>query len=269
MLHGRRRHVHAEGQAHRQRAVSGRGEPRLPGARRPVEPRVLPAARCATGERGDAGGVDRIVRDDEVLEPDEALDAERSRRRRLLAQAPPDGAGRDRRGARAGGRSVHHHAGRPDRGSGAGARRRRRGAHGDRRLSLVHRLGPRHDDQPRGADARHRPARRGRLHPAHVRALRARRPDPEHVSGGREGRALPHRRCDAVVLPRRRSRTCACTDDRLTLATAVSDAEEDRRRPTSAARSSASASIRTTACSRRARRAISSPGWTRRSTTGW
>ena len=33
----------------------------------------------------------------------------------------------------------------------------RRGAHGDRRLSLVHRLGPRHDDQPRRADARDRP----------------------------------------------------------------------------------------------------------------
>ena len=73
-------------------------------------------------------------------------------------------------GAGAGGRPVHHHAGRPRRGSGAGPRRRRRGAHRDRRLSLVHRLGPRHDDQPRRADADHRPAPRGRLHPAHVRA---------------------------------------------------------------------------------------------------
>ena len=60
---------------------------------------------------------------------------------------------------------------------GAGARVRRRSAHGDRRLSLVHRLGPRHDDQPRGADAGDRPPRRGGLHPADVRALRARRPD--------------------------------------------------------------------------------------------
>ena len=47
---------------------------------------------------------------------------------------------------------------------------RRRGAHRHRRLPLVHRLGPRHDDQPRGADAGHRPAPRGGLHPAHVRA---------------------------------------------------------------------------------------------------
>jgi glycogen debranching enzyme len=77
----------------------------------------------------------------------------------------------------------------------------RRGAHGDRRLSLVHRLGPRHDDQPRRADAR-TGRTRGRLHPAHVRALRARRPDPEHVPRGRERRAVSHRRRDAVVLPR-------------------------------------------------------------------
>ena len=39
-----------------------------------------------------------------------------------------------------------------------GPGRRRRGAHRDRRLSLVHRLGPRHHDQPGRADADHRPA---------------------------------------------------------------------------------------------------------------
>ncbi len=37
-------------------------------------------------------------------------------------------------------------------------RGRRRGAHRDRRLPLVHRLGPRHHDQPRRADAHDRPA---------------------------------------------------------------------------------------------------------------
>ena len=46
-----------------------------------------------------------------------------------------------------------------------------RGALGDRRLPLVHRLGPRHDDQPRGPHALHRPRRRGARHPAHVRAI--------------------------------------------------------------------------------------------------
>ena len=79
--------------------------------------------------------------------------------------------------------------GRPRRGRRARASRRRRGAHRHRRLPLVHRLGPRHDDQPRRADADHRPARRGRLHPAHLRPLRPRRPDPQHVPRGREARA--------------------------------------------------------------------------------
>ena len=140
-----------------------------------------------------------------VMQPRDALDAERGRRRRLLALA---GAGRARgRRRRAGARrrSVHHRAGRPHRGIGARARVRRRGANGDRRLSLVHRLGPRHDDQPRGADARDRPLRRGGLHPANLRALRARRPDPEHVPGRRAGRLVSHRRRHAVVLPRHRS----------------------------------------------------------------
>ncbi len=45
----------------------------------------------------------------------------------------------------------------------AAARRGRRGAHHHRRLPLVHRLGPRHHDQPRGADAADRAARRGAL----------------------------------------------------------------------------------------------------------
>ena len=71
-------------------------------------------------------------------------------------------------------------------------------AHRHRRLSLVHRLGPRHDDQPRGADAGHRPPRRGARHPAHLRAPRPRRPDPEPVPRGRDARACitpPTRRC--------------------------------------------------------------------------
>ena len=46
---------------------------------------------------------------------------------------------------------------RPRRGRRARARRRRRSADRDRGLSLVHRLGPRHHDQPRRADADHRP----------------------------------------------------------------------------------------------------------------
>ena len=44
-----------------------------------------------------------------------------------------------------------------------------------------------------------------RRHPAHLRALRPRRPDPQPVSRGQQGGPLSHRRRDAVVLPRPRS----------------------------------------------------------------
>ncbi len=87
--------------------------------------------------------------------------------------------------AGAGRRSVHHHAGRPRGRGGPGARRGRGRADGDCRLPLVHGLGPRHDDQPRGADALDPAAPRSGLHPPHLRALRARRADPEHVPGRR------------------------------------------------------------------------------------
>ena len=50
----------------------------------------------------------------------------------------------------------------------------------------------------------HRPARRGRLHPAHLRPLRPRRPDPQHVSRRPDRGPLPHRRRHALVLPRAR-----------------------------------------------------------------
>ncbi len=64
---------------------------------------------------------------------------------------PSRAADRNGGGAGAGRRSVHHHAGRPRRGGGARQRHGRRGADRDRRLPLVHGLGPRHDDQPRRA----------------------------------------------------------------------------------------------------------------------
>ena len=46
---------------------------------------------------------------------------------------------------------------------------------------------------------------RGGLHPADVRALHPRRPDPEHVPRRRARGAVSHRRRDAVVLPRGRA----------------------------------------------------------------
>ena len=159
-----------------------------------------------TRRRRHAGRLHRAWETIRALTPaDAAARRARAPRARCSPARPRrrrDGTGR---GAGAGRRPVHHHAGRPRRGRGARARRRRRGAHGDRRLPLVHRLGPRHDDQPRRADARDRAPRRGGLHPAHVRPLRARRPDPQHVPRRRERGPLPHRRRDAVVLPRDRS----------------------------------------------------------------
>ena len=138
----------------------------------------------------------------------------------------PAQAGRDRQRARGrhvrggagpGGRSVHHPSGGPRRGNRARARVRRRRADGDRRLSLVHGLGPRHDDQPRGADALDAPLPRGGLHPAHVRALRPRRPDPEHVPRRRSAKGCitrPTRRCGSSTrssaTPSRRETTRRC-----------------------------------------------------------
>ena len=114
-----------------------------------------------------------------------------------------------------------------------------------------------------------RPLPRGRLHPAHVRPLRARRPDPEHVPGRREARACitpPTRRSGSST---RSIGTSRVTGDRDTLRTLLPTLRRHRRASPARARGSASASIRPTACCGRARRAISSPGWMRRSTTGW
>ena len=154
--------VHARRQPHRRasatasrssRGYESRGELWSPGYFR--------ADARARTRRVDAGRLDRVVGDDRRRStPEEAL---RGRARAARAGCSPRAhpAARDgrRRRARARRRPVHHHAGRPRRGRGPRARRRRRGAHGHRRLPLVHRLGPRHDDQPRRADARHRPAR--------------------------------------------------------------------------------------------------------------
>ena len=94
-----------------------------------------------------------------AVEPTGAWDAELERRQRLVDQADPR--------ARSGfGAELVLAADQfiitpttPRRRRRPRPRRGRRNPHGDRRLSLVHRLGPRHDDQPRRADARHRPAR--------------------------------------------------------------------------------------------------------------
>ena len=151
--------VHAEGQADRQTcSIRSKRAAAIRRAATSGAPAIT-VSRLGEGERATLVASTEPFETMSVLRPEQALAAERERRRAAARRRrrPP----RRRVGGRAGAgrRPVHHHAGRPHRGSGAGARLRRRGAHGHRRLSLVHRLGPRHDDQPRGADARDRPPR--------------------------------------------------------------------------------------------------------------
>ncbi len=63
VLQAERRHVHAEGQAHRQRALSGRGAPRLSGAGHALESRLLPSPP-RQGRARDSRRIDRTVRGD-------------------------------------------------------------------------------------------------------------------------------------------------------------------------------------------------------------
>ena len=173
------------------------------------------------------------------------------------------------RRARARGRSVHHHAGGTRRRGRTRAGGGRGGPHRHRRLPLVHRLGPRHDDQPRGADAVDAPLPRGRRTSCARSATTCARTDPQHVSGRRARRAVSHRRRDAVVLPRASSNTSASPATRETLRTLLPDVR--RHRPASHRRHAVRHRRRsgTTVCCARGQRATSSRGWTRRSTTGW
>jgi hypothetical protein len=89
---------------------------------------------------------------------------------------------RHRRRIGVGGRSIPDHSGGPNRRRHARPRRGRRSPNGDRRVSLVHRLGPRHHDLAGRADALHRPLRRGGVDSSDLLPLRSRRFDPQPVS---------------------------------------------------------------------------------------
>ena len=150
-----------------------------------------------------------------------------------------------------------------------GPRGRRRGPHGHRRLSLVHRLGPRHHDQPRRPDPDHRPASRGRLYPAHLRPLCPRRADPQLVPRGQKREASttpPTPRSGSSTPSTAMSWLHERSQPRCTLllpklvghhrASPARHALRHRRRSGAMG------------CCGRARKAISSPGWTPRSATG-
>ena len=193
-----------------------------------------------------------------ALTPDAALDDRARSRASAAARAGPSGV-RDGPAGGAGprGRSVHHHARRPHRGCHPRQRRRRRSAHGDRRLSLVHRLGPRHDDQPRRADAR-RPA--GTSEAGYILRTFAHYVRdgliPNMFPGRRTRGPVSHGRRDALVLPCGRSLSSKPTGDRETLRMLLPTLRDiiDHH---CAARGSALASIRPTDCCARAPRAIS------------
>ena len=192
----------------------------------------------------------------DALPPDQAEQAENERRERLLGAGAGKLADGLRRRAGAGGGPVHRLPGRPHGGIDAPAGGGGRGADDHRRLPLVHRLGPRHHDQPGGADADHGPARRGGLHPAHVRPPRPRRPHPQLFPRRQDRRASttrPTRRCGCST---RWTATCrsAATARRFTCCCPRSLTSSSI---TCAGRASASASIRRTGCCGRGRRAIS------------
>ena len=241
----RARRSRSTAQRSQRRALPRRGEPRLRGAAATCGARATSASTLDARRAGDARSPrpSRGRRID-ALTPAEAL-ARRARAARAAARARrtrPRATGSAAELVLAADQFIITPAGRVE----DAARARAAGdevAHGHRRLSLVHRLGPRHDDQPRRADAVDRPARRGRLHPAHVRALRARRPDPQHVSRRRDARASttpPTRRCGSST---RSTATSARPATATTLRAAAADAASTSSSITCAARGSASASI--------------------------
>ena len=178
--------------------------------------------------------------------PARALDARMAGRRRRARVDPPPRAGR---------RPVR-------RAAPAGRRARRHDGH--RRLSLVRRLGPRHDDRPARPRARHRPPRAGRPRPPHLRALPGPRHAPEPVSRLRARRpsTTPStRRCGGSrrsAPPTPRPATTRCCKD-------LFPALEEHRRlaPPRHALRDRRGRRRRARCAP-ASPACSSPGWTRR-----
>ncbi len=193
----REQRVHRPRRAGGRRGVPDRGVARVRVPGRAVRAGPLPA-RPGAGARCHARLLDRAVGADPGGAPG------RGARGRTRAPAAAGRAGRPGRARRvrgrtgAGRRPVRLHPGGPRRGRGPRPRAGRRGPLGHRRLPLVHRLGPRHDDFAGGADAHHGAIRRGRVHPPHVRPARPGRADPQPVPRKRTTRGCttpPTRPC--------------------------------------------------------------------------
>ena len=256
-------------------ALPGRGEPRVRRARASCGApgyfevdAAAPARSRRWPPRPSAG------RRSSPWTPRRRWPAERARRRRLVECAGPAAprSGGGRAGARR--RPVRHHA-------RAAASRTPRARHARRATSVRTVIAGYHWFTDWGRDTmislegltlatgRHR---RGRLDPAHVRALRARRPHPEHVPRGRERGAVPHRRRHALVLPRRRPLPRRHRRPRHA-PRAAADAAPTSSSTTCAARASASASTRRDGLLRQGARGLpahldgrqgATTGWSRR-----
>ena len=218
------------------------------------------AASC-TAPGGSAptlapGGRSRCSRRPSRGRPSRTIDRRGGARRRDRAPPAParcraaGRAHRPRRRARARRRPVRDPPGRPPRRSRARAGRRRRGVDRDRRLPLVHRLGPRHDDLARGPDAV-RPA----ASPRPARSCACSRTTSATASipnmfpeGANEG--LYHTADATLWFFHAIDRYLRASGDQRTLRPAAAHAARRSSSTTCAARASASASIPPTACSR-------------------
>ncbi len=144
----------------------------------------------------------------------------------------------------------------------------RRDPHRHRRLPLVHRLGPRHHDQPGRADAGHRPSHEaGWILRTFAHYMRDGLIPNMFPEGEKEG--LYHTADATLWFFHAMDRYLELTGDRATLQAAAAETAWTSSSITRAARASASAWIPRTACCGRGRRATSSPGWTPRWAIGW
>ena len=159
-MHGRRAAFTVDAQTDRNRCCTAVEESRGYDARGDLWSPGYFRVDLSAGSRRDAGGLDRELGDDRGAR----RRTRPSGRTRAAASAAcltkPHGRTANRAPSWCW-RPISSSSRRPaaSRRCRARARRRRRSPHRHRRLSLVHRLGPRHDDQPGRADAGHRPAR--------------------------------------------------------------------------------------------------------------
>ena len=220
-----------------------------------VEDLFRPATFTMTLAAGETGTMTLTASDAEPLPGMQALEQERARQAALLQLAPA--AIETLQPARPRRRSVHRRTAHDDSDR----------QHGNRRLPLVRRLGPRHDDRAARPHLDDWPPGDRREHSANVRAFVSDGLLPNRFPDGAE--APEYNTVDATLWYFVRDRRVRARQRRSQAARrAVSGAALDRA--LASARHAARHSVSTIAtdCCAPARPACSSPGWTRRSATG-